>query len=61
MAAVSIPEVNVKRRSTGKGQVYNQHVSPGQHTLRIDADGYAMKEVPVFINANERTVAEVVI
>lgn len=60
-AMLSIPSLKVKRKSTDKGQAYFQHLHPGNHTLRIDAAGYAMKEVPVIIVANERTISDVML
>lgn len=61
LAMISIPSLKVKRKSTEKGQAYFQHLHPGEHLLRVEAEGYTMKEVPVVIQARERTMAEVML
>jgi hypothetical protein len=59
-AMLTIRDEGIKRKSSEKGQVYIQHLHPGVHKLRIDAEGYAMKEVPVTIVERQRGVVEVV-
>lgn len=59
-AMLTIHEEGIKRKSSEKGQVYIQHLKPGNHNLRIDVEGYAMKEVPVTIMPLQGSVVEVV-
>ncbi len=60
-ALITVKGLKPKRKSSGLGQAYIQHLPEGAHTLRIAAAGYAVKEQEVRITANQRTVAEVVL
>jgi hypothetical protein len=60
-AMITIPGVKVKRKTTEKGQAYIQHLPEGEHKLRVEAEGFLMKEVPVFISKQERELKEIVL
>jgi hypothetical protein len=58
-AMITLPGLKTTRKSTEKGQAYFQHLPEGEHVLRVEAEGFLMKEVPVFISTYQREVKEI--
>jgi hypothetical protein len=56
---ITLPGLKATRKSTEKGQAYFQHLPEGEHVLRVEAEGFLMKEVPVFISTYQRELKEI--
>ncbi len=58
-ATIRIVAKKLKRKTGAKGQAYIQHLPPGEYMLHIEAEGHAPAERKIYINAGERTLADV--